>query len=86
MLWANVKRILSNIEQEMDIENFSEVILLKEVVEETVQQILDREVRRLKHSTEFLKDPNYVCAFITSLLNSKLSVEKMYQVIFGWSF
>ena len=78
-----LKRILSNIEQVMDIENFSEVNLLKEVVEETVQQILDREVRRLEHLTEFLKDSNYVCAFITSWLPLKLSVEKMYQVIFG---
>ena len=40
----------------MDIENFSEFNLLKEEVEETVQQVLDGETRTLEHLTEFLKD------------------------------
>ena len=44
---------------------------------------MDGEERRLVYSIGFLKDPYDVCELIIALLSLNVTIEEMYQVIYG---
>ena len=69
----------------MKIEKPDEVNLLKKVAQEVVQQSkkLNSDNRRLEHLIEFLKGATDVFELTIALLSLNISIEKMYQVIFG---
>lgn len=66
MVSVNVKRKLNNIDQVIDIEKHNEFNLIKEDVNEAVQQSksLDIESKKIEWLIDFLKDPNDDCEFI----------------------
>ena len=72
-------------DQVMDVEKLNEFNFLKEDVEEVGErsQSLDNKKRRLVHLTEFLKNPYDVCEFIIFSLSLNVTIEEIYQVIFG---
>ena len=72
-------------DQVMDVEKLNEFNFLKEDVEEVGEQSqsLGNDKRRLVHLTEFLKNPYDVCEFIIFPLSLNVTIEEIYQVIFG---
>ena len=82
MLSSNIKVKRNNMDQVLVIEKLNE---LRKIWREVAKQSksLHRESRRLKHLIEFLKLQNDAYEFIFALLSLNVSIDKIYQAIFG---
>ena len=82
MLSSNIKVKSNNMDQVLVIEKLNE---LRNIWREVAKQSksLHRESRRLKHLIEFLKLQNDAYEFIFALLSLNVSIDKIYQAIFG---
>ena len=85
MLSSNIKVKRNNMDQVLVIEKLNE---LRKIWREVAKQSksLHRESRRLEHLIEFLKLQNDAYEFIFALLSLNVSIDKIYQAIFGWSY